>query len=276
MAAIIKIALAGATGRLGRAIGAAILEAHDLELCGALVRPGSEHEGRDVIAHLGGSQGALEATSDLATALHGADVVIDASQPEVSVQLADYIANSSRSLPLVSGVTGHDEGQETRLRTRADSVAILKTGNFSLGVAMMEALVRQAARLPAEQWDAEIEETHHRRKRDAPSGTALMLGRTIAQARGSDLDNVATWSRHGETGARDSGTVGFSVTRGGGVIGEHAVRFLSEVEEITIAHRAFERSVFATGALAAARWMVNGGEGRQAGLYSMHDVVESH
>jgi len=145
--------------------------------------------------------------------------------------------------------------------------------NFSLGVAVAEALVAQAAALSSRDWDIEISETHHRMKADAPSGTAVMLGRAAAKKRGITLEEAAVWSREGTTGPRETGTIGFAVSRGGAVVGEHAVRFLSEMEELTISHRAYDRRIFARGAIEAVRWMNNEGEGRPAGLYTMQDVI---
>ncbi|WP_300542703.1 4-hydroxy-tetrahydrodipicolinate reductase [Maricaulis sp.] len=267
-----KITLLGATGRLGSAIGRAILDAPDMELAGAVVRLGSAAAGQDIGAWLGGEPIGRRADVTLEDALGEADVVIDASLPAMTVAAAEYLAERNGT-PLVSGVTGFDAEQAARLDAVSRRVPLLTADNFSLGVAIAEALVRHAARLPAEDWDIEIEESHHRMKADAPSGTALMLGRAAAETRGERLEEVASWARHGHTGPRKPGTIGFAVTRGGAIVGEHAVRLVAEMEEIAITHRAFDRAIFARGALAAARWIDNGGQARPAGHYSMQDVV---
>lgn len=272
MSRTIKVTLLGATGRLGSAIGRAVLDSPDFELAGALVRPGSRAAGEDIGIWLIDEAIGCRAETVLEDALGEADVVIDASTPAMTAEAADQLA--VRGGPaFVSGVTGFDPVQRARLETAARRMPVLTAGNFSLGVAVAETLVRQAAILPPEDWDIEVEETHHRMKADAPSGTALMLARAAAEARGEDLDRIATWSREGRTGPRQPGTIGFAVTRGGAILGEHTVRFISEMEEISISHRAFDRTVFARGALAAARWMVNRGSGRPAGRYTMQDVV---
>jgi 4-hydroxy-tetrahydrodipicolinate reductase len=267
-----KITLLGATGRLGSAIGRAILDAPDMELAGAVVRLGSAAAGQDIGAWLGGEPIGRRADVTLEDALGEADVVIDASLPAMTVAAAEYLAERNGP-PLVSGVTGCDAEQAARLDAVSRRVPLLTADNFSLGVAIAEALVRHAARLPAEDWDIEIEESHHRMKADAPSGTALMLGRAAAETRGERLEEIASWARHGHTGPRKPGAIGFAVTRGGGIVGEHAVRLVAEMEEIAITHRAFDRAIFARGALAAARWIDNGGQARPAGHYSMQDVV---
>lgn len=268
----IQIALLGMTGRLGGAIGRAIMARPGLAISGASVRSGSPVEGGDVGRFLTGEATGVTASVSLETALQGCDIVIDASLPELTMSAINLLGEMG-NIPFVSGVTGLNSAQQDALIAAAGHSPVLQAGNFSLGVAMAERLVREAASLPAEDWDIEIEESHHRRKADAPSGTALLLGRAAATGRRESLDEVADWARHGHTGARKPGQIGFAVTRGGGIIGEHAVRFLSEMEEITISHRAFDRAVFARGAVEATLWMINAGEGRPAGLYSMQDVV---
>lgn len=273
MSEVIKIALLGVTGRLGRAIGRAVLQAPDAALAGAVVRAGSSAEGEDIGAWLTGDPCGCRAVVALSDAVSDADIVIDASLPAMTSAAADRLA-AWGGPPLVTGVTGLDDSQQARLAAASERLPVLSTGNFSLGIALAEALVRQAAgRLGARDWDIEVEETHHRMKPDAPSGTALLLGRAAAEARGRDLDDLAVTGRTGRTGPRQPGSIGFSATRGGTIVGEHAVRFLGEMEEISISHRAMDRSIFASGALEAARWMYNAGQGRPNGLYSMQDIV---
>ena len=269
----IQIALLGMTGRLGGAIGRAILAMPGFAISGAAVRSGSPVEGGDIGTYLTGEANGVTAAVALDTVFAGCDIVIDASLPALSLAAAKHLAENG-NVPFVSGVTGLNPTQQDALVEIAKHIPVLQAGNFSLGVAMAERLVRLAASLPAADWDIEIAESHHRMKADAPSGTALMLGRAAAEGRGERLEDIADWARHGQTGARQPGQIGFAVTRGGGIVGEHAVRFLSDLEEISISHRAQDRSVFARGAVEAARWMLNDGQGRPAGLYSMQDVVK--
>ncbi|WP_203291127.1 4-hydroxy-tetrahydrodipicolinate reductase [Maricaulis parjimensis] len=268
----IKIGLLGITGRLGSAIGRAVLQTPGLRLSGAVVRSGSALDGLDVGVELTGEPCGTFASVSFEAGLAGADIVIDASLPELTASAANYLAKQG-NIGFVSGVTGLDSDQMKTLESACEHIPVLHAGNFSLGVAMAERLVAMAASLPAADWDIEIEESHHRMKADAPSGTALMLGRAAANTRGVDLEANVDWARHGHTGARETGKIGFAVTRGGGIIGEHAVRFLSSEEEISISHRAFDRSVFARGAVTAAAWLKPESGLRAPGLYTMQDVV---
>jgi 4-hydroxy-tetrahydrodipicolinate reductase len=197
------------------------------------------------------------------------DVVIDFSTPDASVELAQTCA--ARGGPaLVIGSTGLTPEQDAEILRAAETVAIVRSGNFSLGVNILIGLVEHAAlRLDARDWDIEITEAHHRRKIDAPSGTALMLGEAAASGRNEDLDDVRAAPWDGITGARESGKIGFSSIRAGGIIGEHTVLFASEDETLTLSHSAIDRSLFAKGAVAAAAWV----RGRKPGLYDMQDVL---
>ena len=210
-----------------------------------------------------------EGLVSLADALATADVVIDFTTPAASVALAQACA--ARGGPaLVIGSTGFDEAQLAAIAEAARAVAIVRAGNFSLGVNMLMGLVEQAARrLGPDGYDIEIFEAHHRRKVDAPSGTALMLGEAAARGRNVELDKVARHARDGITGPRPTGEIGFSVMRGGGVIGEHSVTFAADEEILTLSHSARDRGLFARGAVAAARWVA----GRPAGEYDMRDVL---
>lgn len=272
MSETIKITVLGPTGRLGRAICEAIIDDPDLTLAGCVVRAESAVCGQDMGGVLGREPIGCIADVSLEDAAEGSDLVIDASLPRMSVSAAERLA-SMDGPAFITGVTGFNEDQETRLRTASHRIPVLRASNFSLGVAIAESLVRQAAALPAREWDIEVAETHHKMKTDAPSGTAVMLARAAASRRGVSLEEAAVWSREGTTGPRETGTIGFAVNRGGAIVGEHAVRFIAEMEELSICHRAFDRRVFARGALAAARWVHNEGEGREPGLYSMQDVV---
>lgn len=197
------------------------------------------------------------------------DVIIDFSTPDASVELAQTCA--ARGGPaLVIGSTGLSPEQDAEILKAAETVAIVRSGNFSLGVNILIGLVEHAAlRLDARDWDIEITEAHHRRKVDAPSGTALMLGEAAASGRDEDLDAVRMAPWDGITGPRESGKIGFSSIRAGGIIGDHTVLFASDDEVLTLSHSAIDRSLFARGAVAAAAWVRN----RKPGLYDMQDVL---
>ena len=197
------------------------------------------------------------------------DVIIDFTTPEASVELARTCA--ARGGPaLVIGSTGLTPEQETDIHAAAEKIAIVRSGNFSLGVNILIGLVEHAAqRLDPRDWDIEVLEAHHRKKADAPSGTALMLGEAAANGRGEDLADVRAAPYDGLTGERTPGRIGFASLRAGGIIGEHTVLFASEDETLTLSHSAIDRSLFARGAVAAAAWV----RSRKPGLYDMQDVL---
>jgi 4-hydroxy-tetrahydrodipicolinate reductase len=242
----IKLAVAGAQGRMGRAVLSAIEAREGVSLRSTFGRPGPSPD-------------------DLA----GVDVVIDFTAPDASAALAALCAERGGPA-LVLGATGFTSDQEAQIAAAAQAIAIVRSGNFSLGVNVLLGLVRQAARaLPAQAYDIEIVEAHHRRKVDAPSGTALMLGQAVAEGRGVSLDLEAIRSRDGITGPRPVGGIGFSVVRGGGIVGEHSVLFAAEDELLTLSHSARDRGLFARGAVEAALWVAT----RSPGLYDMQDVL---
>ncbi len=247
----VALAVSGALGRMGRAVVEAAGEAPGARLVARFDREDAKGlEGR-------------------AAALAAADVVIDVSTPAAAAALAAAAAGAGRPA-LVIGTTGLSPEQEAAVARAAERVAVLRSGNFSLGINLLLGLVERAARaLGPEAWDIEIFEAHHRRKVDAPSGAALMLGEAAARGRGVALDAVADRGRDGITGPRREGSIGFSVLRGGGVVGEHAVTFAAEDELITLSHSARDRRLFARGAVTAALWLA----GRPPGLYGMRDVL---
>lgn len=201
-------------------------------------------------------------------ALALADVVIDFTTPAASVELAKACA--ARGGPaLVVGSTGFEPAELAAIATASKSVAIVRSGSYSLGLNMLAGLVEQAARALGPDADIEILEAHHRFKVDAPSGTALMLGEAAARGRGVILDDVARRARDGVTGPRPAGEIGFAVLRGGSIVGEHSASFLSQGETLTLSHSAGDRSMFARGAIAAALWLVE----RPPGEYDMRDVL---
>ncbi len=203
-----------------------------------------------------------------------ADVLIDFTTPESSLALLEACANEglSRPRPLVHviGSTGFTPEQISKIPNYAEQVVIIRSGNYSLGVNLLVGLIKQVtARLQASDWDVEITEAHHKHKVDAPSGTALMLGEAAAFGRGVRLEDVKVTARDGITGPRKEGTIGFSVIRAGGIVGEHAAQVVSEDEIITLSHSARDRTMFARGAIQAGLW----GRKQTAGIYDMQDVL---
>ena len=255
MAAKVKIAVAGALGRMGQALAEALREHPDATLAAVFDRPGAE-----------GLAAGLALTS-MEQALAAAEVVIEFSTPQAAVSLAQACAE--RGVGLVTGTTGLGDADEAALSAAADRIPVVRSGNFSLGVNLLAGLVRQAARALGPDYDIEIFEAHHRRKVDAPSGTALMLGEAAAEGRGIDLAAHSERGRDGRPGARAPGAIGFSVLRGGGIVGEHSVMFAAEDEILTFSHSARDRGLFARGAIAGATWAA----GRKPGLYGMDDVL---
>lgn len=262
-----NIAIAGALGFMGRELIKLISAADDLKLVGGVDRPDSSDIGQDLGPLIGlKPQGALLRASAFEAA-QGADVLIDFSIGKAAAQAATALAG--KRVSLVIGATGFEPAHEAAILEAAKTTAILKSGNMSLGVNLLAALTRQAAARLGEDWDIEIFEAHHRRKVDAPSGTALLLGRAAAEGRKVDLNDKKVAARDGQTGARKPGDIGFAVVRGGGIVGDHDVSFITDEESITLSHHASNRAIFAKGALAAARWV----KGKPAGLYSMADVL---
>ncbi|WP_372781514.1 4-hydroxy-tetrahydrodipicolinate reductase [Phenylobacterium sp.] len=249
----IKIAVAGAMGRMGQAMCDAVLAEPGLVLAARFDRPGLTGEG------LVGQDAALAI----------ADVVVDFSTPAASTALAEVCAGRGGPA-LLLGATGFEPHQIAAIESAALKIPIVRAGNFSLGLNMMLGFVEQTARrLDPEAYDIEVFEAHHRRKIDAPSGAALMLGEAAARGRGVSLAKVAKRGRDGITGARTPGEIGFSVVRGGGIVGEHSVSFIAEDESFTLSHSARDRGLFARGAIVAVRWVA----GRPPGQYDMRDVL---
>ena len=251
----IRVIVAGAAGQTGGAVARAAeaSKAHEFVV------------GVDRVVAMGGGDG-LPSLRSVADAPE-ADVVIDFTVPDAAVEVADQAAD--RGFALVTGTTGLNDDQQAAIKKASEIIPVVQSGNYSLGVNLLMALVQQAAaKLPG--FDVEVTEAHHRRKVDAPSGTALMLGEAAAHGRGTSLEERGLFTRHGQVGPRTDEEIGFSVIRGGGVFGDHDVAFMSDDEVITLSHRALSRTLFAQGALHAARWVV----GKSPGLYSMRDVLE--
>lgn len=264
----LSIAIAGAAGRMGQALIHAARAAGDLRIAGATERAGAATIGQDIGALAGLPAAGIAITADPAAALRDADIWIDFTTPQSTADALAALRNGKTRVAII-GTTGLDEAQEASIRAAAAHMAVVRSGNFSLGVNLLAALVRRAASALGPDWDIEILETHHRRKVDAPSGTALLLAEAAAAGRNVSLSNAKLAPRDGITGARPEGGIGFAVRRGGGVFGEHEVMFASEREVLRLSHDALDRAVFADGALAAARWAAS----QKPGFYTMSDVL---
>lgn len=261
----IKLAIAGASGRMGRMLIEAALGADDMALAAALDRAGSPDLGRDCGEFLGRATG-VRITDDLA-ALGKADVLIDFTRPEGT--LAHLRACSEAGVKMVIGTTGLDDAGRAAIRAAAQKIAIVFAPNMSVGVNATFKLLEVAAQILSSGYDIEIIEAHHRHKVDAPSGTALKMGEVIAGALGEKLDDVAVYAREGVTGERKLGTIGFAAVRGGDIVGDHTVMFAGIGERIEITHRSSSRMTYAHGSLRAARFLAQ----QARGLFDMHDVL---
>jgi 4-hydroxy-tetrahydrodipicolinate reductase len=261
-----RVAVAGAAGRMGRMLVEAVLQANDARLAGALEAPGSPALGRDAGEGIGQPLG-VAITDRIDEALHDADVLIDFTRPQAT--LAHLVACADRGVRAVVGTTGFDDAGRAAIARAAERIGVVFAPNMSVGVNVTLRLLHEAARLLGDDYDVEVIEAHHRHKVDAPSGTALRMGEVVAAALGRDLGQVGTWSRHGVTGERDRASIGFSVVRGGDIVGDHTVLFAGTGERIEITHRAASRATYAQGSLRACRYVLS----RPPGLYDMQDVL---
>ena len=253
-----KVAIAGAGGRMGQALIEAVLADRDLQLAAALDAAGS--------AALGRAAGPVKVGADLG-ALAAADVLVDFTRPEGT--LAHLEACLGRGKAMVIGTTGFSEAQKARIAQGAKRIPVVLSPNFAVGVNVVFRLAQTAAKALGDAYDVEIVEAHHRHKVDAPSGTALMLGELVAQALGRDLAQVATHGREGDTGERPAKAIGFHSIRGGDIVGEHTVIFAGAGERVEVSVRSQSRMTYAAGALRAAKWL----KGKGPGLYDMFDVL---
>ncbi len=264
---MLQVAVFGATGRMGQALLRLIAQADDLELAGAVTEAGDSALGQDACQAAGLPACGMVLTDNPGQALDGADVAIDFTLPAAAS--ANAAACTAARVPLVMGTTGLDESGEVALQSASGQIPVLYGRNMSLGVNLLTELVRLAAGALGEEYDIEILEAHHRQKLDAPSGTALQLGEAAAEGRRRSMDEVAVYARHGQTGAREPGSIGFASLRGGSLAGDHSVLLAADEEVIQLSHHAVNRDVFARGALQAARWLV----GQGPGLYGMREVL---
>lgn len=263
---MLKIVLSGAAGRMGAAIARELYPLDDLAVVGALERTGSDAVGRRIGEVAGLPEPGVRITDRIENPEF--DVMIDFSSPAA---VADHLEICrSHNAAILIGTTGLDQAQNQLVADAADSIPALLAANTSVGINLCVALVEMASKVVGDGADIEVVEAHHRHKADAPSGTALLLAKAAARVLNRDFPDCGTFARHGQTGEREAGTIGFSTIRGGDIAGEHTVLFISESERIEITHRATDRKIFARGAVFAAIWLAQ----QQKGFYSMQDVLD--
>ena len=262
----LKIAVAGASGRMGRAVIEAVLRDPEMKLAAALEVEGNPHVGKDA-GELAGSPCGIRIADDTARALADCDALVDFTRPEGT--MSHLAACRKQGVRMVIGTTGFGDAQQKEIAAAAREIAIAMSPNFSVGVNVAFRLLDAAAKALGEGYDVEIVEAHHRHKADAPSGTALRMGEVVARALGRDLKRCAVFGREGVTGERSDEAIGFATVRGGDLVGEHTVMFIGNGERVEITHRASSRANFANGALRAARYLMS----RANGLHDMADVL---
>lgn len=261
----LKLAIAGAAGRMGRELAKLVHDTEGCVLAGGLEAPNSPHVGADYGELIGAGKSGVKISADPAEVIAAVDGIIDFTIPKATLALV----KQTRGKIHIIGTTGIDAAGDAEIAEAAKQATIVKTGNFSLGVNMLAALVKRAAQALGTDFDIEVLEMHHRMKIDAPSGTALMLGKAAAEGREINLAEKSVRSRDGHTGARNSGDIGFATLRGGTVVGDHTVILAGNGERLELRHVAESRELFARGAVKAAVWA----EGKKPGLYSMYDVL---
>lgn len=262
----IRIAIAGASGRMGKALIEAVC-ASEAQLTGAVVRPESSLVGADAGELAGIGKKGVPLSGDLAQIIDQFDVLIDFSTPAATLANAALCAKHGKGM--VIGTTGFSADEKAELLAHQNNIGLCLAANFSTGVNLCFKLLDIAARVLGDDVDVEVYEAHHRHKVDSPSGTALRMGEVLANALGRDLDKVAVYGREGQIGPRDRDTIGFATVRGGDVVGDHTVMFMADGERVEITHKASSRLSFARGAVRAAQWLVQ----QNPGLYDMQDVL---
>lgn len=262
-----KIAVVGSTGRMGQMLVKQVIKTEDVNLSGVTEHAKSSYIGKDIGNIIGKDKVGITVESNPKTVFENSDSVIDFTIPEASLEHTKIASETGTTM--VIGTTGFTDEQLKQMRIYAQQVPIIISYNMSVGVNIMKALTEVAASKLGIEYDVEIVEMHHKRKIDAPSGTAVELGEIVANARGQNLEDVQVPPRWGRTGAREEGTIGFSVLRGGDVIGDHTVMFAGPQERIEITHKSSNREIYAAGAVHAAKWLSH----QKPGLYSMRDVL---
>jgi 4-hydroxy-tetrahydrodipicolinate reductase len=263
----LKLAIAGAGGRMGRVLTRIVTETTGCEIAGGLEAKGSPHIGTDMGLLSGIAALNVKISDDASAVMMAVDGIIDFTVPAATLALLQHTTEHQKIH--VIGTTGIDEAGDIAIREAAKSTVIMKTGNYSLGVNILANVVKKVAAALGEEFDIEVLEMHHRHKIDAPSGTALLLGQAAADGRKINLKQHSVRSRDGHTGARNAGDIGFATLRGGSVVGDHTVMFAGVAERIELSHKAESRDIFAYGAVKAAVWCKT----QKPGLYNMNDVL---
>lgn len=261
-----RIAIAGATGRMGQMLISGVQSADDCQLVGALDRADSPALGQDAGAFAGHATG-VKVTADLAEGLKGAQALIDFTRPDAT--MGHLAACRAHGVALIVGTTGFTDAQKAEISEAAKEIPILMAPNMSVGVNVTFKLLEMAAKALSTGYDIEVIEAHHRHKVDAPSGTALKMGEVIAEALGRDLNDCAVYERYGHTGERDPSSIGFATIRGGDIVGDHTVLFAGTGERIEISHKAGSRAGYVQGSLRAVRFLAD----KRQGLFDMFDVL---
>ena len=262
----IKIAIVGASGRMGRMLIEAALKDEGVQLVSAIDQPGTSAIGKDAGELVGMPCGVL-VTTDVEAGIAKADCLIDFTRPEGTLDHLD--ACQRHKVAMVIGTTGFDEESKQVIAEVAKQIPVVFAPNMSVGVNVIFKLLDTASRILAEGYDVEIVEAHHKLKIDAPSGTALRMGEVVAQALGRDLKQCAVYGREGVTGERDPSTIGFATVRGGDIVGDHTVMYCGTGERVEISHKAGSRMPYALGSMRAARFLAS----KQSGLFDMQDVL---
>lgn len=264
---MVRIAVTGAAGRMGKTLIEAVANAEGVELAAALERPESSLIGADSGELAGLGKNGVAIAANIADVIDQFDVLIDFTAPVATLANAKACAEAGKNI--VIGTTGFTLEQEQELLANQSASALCKAANFSTGVNVTLKLLKQAAEILGDDYDIEIYEAHHRHKVDAPSGTALAMGEAVAEGVNRNLREVAIYGREGQTGARERETIGFATVRGGDVVGDHTVMFMADGERVEISHKASSRMSFARGAVRAAAWLAT----KEAGLFDMQDVL---
>lgn len=262
-----NVAIVGAAGRMGGRLIHAVLEAEGLELTGAVERPGHPQIGLDAGLVAGAGELGVQISDDLATAMADSDVLIDFTFPDVTLQNLAICAAQGKMV--VSGSTGFTPEQRAEAETFAEKIPVVLAPNMSVGVNACFKLLKEAAKILGDDFDVEVVELHHNKKKDSPSGTAVRMGEVVAEELGRDYNKVANFHREGMCGERSKDEIGMQTVRGGDIIGEHTVYFIGMGERIEISHRAMSRDMFARGAARACQWIA----GKGPGIYDMQDVL---
>ena len=264
----IKISIPGGNGRMGRTLLNEILSKNNLTIGNSTCLTEDKEKGLDLGILAGKDKINKFLTDDLNAIYLDTDVIIDFTVPEASLNHAKIA--SENGIPIVIGTTGLNQNQFKQLKQYANEIPIVYSANFSIGISVMENLIDNAVKELGNEWDIEILETHHNKKVDSPSGTALLLGEAAANARNQKLRDVMSVSRNGLVGKRERKEIGFAVLRGGNVVGEHSIKFYNQNERLEIEHIATNRSIFAKGAIRSAEWVINS----KPGLYTLKDVIK--